>query len=109
MQRIFNISKRHLQKLALAKQKEVRTYINFGNDEAQAQKSLIPTQKPNRFDYKRYKVKRVRKFEFVCTISNGDCDARWSMSFCSLTYMYNLLGIFNKNNHDDNNNNKNKT
>ena len=32
-----------------------RTYINFGNDETQAQKSLIPTQKPNHFDWKRYK------------------------------------------------------
>ena len=48
--------------------KKSRTYINFGNDETQAQKSLIPTQKPNRFDYKRYKGKRILKFEFVCTI-----------------------------------------
>ena len=70
-----------------------RTYINFGNDETQAQKSLIPIQKPNRFDYKRYKVKRILKFEFIFTINNGDCDARWSMSFCLLTCMDNLLGM----------------
>ena len=70
-----------------------RTYINFGNDETQAQKSLIPMQKPNRFDYKRYKVKRILKFEFIFTINNGDCDARWSMSFCLLTCMDNLLGM----------------
>ena len=31
--------------------KKSRTYISFGNDETQAQKSLIPTQKPNCFDY----------------------------------------------------------
>ena len=55
MQRIFNISKRHLQKLALAKQKNSRTYIRFGNDENQFQKSLILTQKPNRFDHKHHR------------------------------------------------------
>ena len=33
MQRIFKISKRHLQKPALAEQKESSTYINYGNDE----------------------------------------------------------------------------
>ena len=70
-----------------------RTYINFGNDETQAQKSLIPIQKPNRFDYKHYKGRRILKFEFIFTINNGDCDARWSMSFCLLTCMDNLLGM----------------
>ena len=56
-------------------------------------KSLIPTQKPNHVDYKRYKGKRILKFEFVCTINNGDCDTRWFMSFCLLTCMGNLLGM----------------
>ena len=79
MQSIFNISKRHLQKLALAKQKKPRTYIHFGNDKNQAQKSLIPTQKPNFFDYKHYKGKQILKFGFVCTRNNGDCGSRWSM------------------------------
>ena len=61
-----------------------RTYINFGNDETQAQKSLISSQKSNRSDYKRYNGKQILKFEFVCTMNKGDCDARWSMSlfFC---------------------------
>ena len=67
--------------------------MNFGNDGTQAQKCSIPTQKPNRFGYKRYKGKRILKFEFVCTINNGDCDARWSLSFCLLTCMDNLLSI----------------
>ena len=70
-----------------------RTYLNFGNDETQAQKLLIRTRKPNRFDYKRYKGKKTLKFEFVCTINNGDCEARWSISFCLLTCMDNLLGM----------------
>ena len=69
------------------------TYINFGYDETQAQKSLIPTQKSNRFDYKRYKEKQILKFKFVCAINNGDCDSRWSMSFCLLTCMDNLVGM----------------
>ena len=69
-----------------------RIYINFG-DETQAQKSLIPTQKPNHFDHKRYKGRRILKFEFVFSINNGDCDARWSMSFCLPTCMDNLLGM----------------
>ena len=56
-------------------------------------KSLIPTQKPNHVDYKRYKGKRILKFEFVCTINNGDCDTRWFISFCLLTCMDNLLGM----------------
>ena len=55
MQRIFNISKRQLQKLALPNQKNSRTYIHFGNDETQFQKSLILTQKPNRFDHKHHR------------------------------------------------------
>ena len=71
--------------------KKSRTYINFGNAETQAQKSLIPTQKPNRVDYKRYKGKRILKFGFICTINNGDYDAKWSMSVCLLTCMDNLL------------------
>ena len=53
MQRSFNISLRHLQKLALEKQKKSKTYIKFGNNESQAEKSLFPTQKLNRFDHKR--------------------------------------------------------
>ena len=69
------------------------TYINYGNDETQTQKSLILTQKPNRFDLKRYKGKRIPKFEFVFTINNGDCDARWLMSFCLSTFMDSLLDM----------------
>ena len=57
------------------------------------QKSLVPTQKPNPFDHKRYKGRRILKFEFVFTIYNRDCDARWSMSFCLPARMDNLLGM----------------
>ena len=92
IQRIFNISKRHLQKLALALEKEIRAYINFGNDETQSQKVLIPTQKPKHFDHKRYKGRRILKFEFIFTINDGDSDARWSMSFYLPTCKDNLLG-----------------
>ena len=53
----------------------------------QTQKSLIPRQKLNRFEHKHYKERRILKFEFVFTINNGDCDARWSMSFCLSTRM----------------------
>ena len=63
------------------------------NDETQTQKSLIRTQKANRFDHKRYKGRRNLKFDFVSTINNGDCDARWSMLFCLSTRMNNLLGM----------------
>ena len=55
------------------------------------QKSLIPTQKPNRFDHKHYKGRRILKFEFAFTTNNGDLDARWSMSFCLSTRMDSLL------------------
>ena len=65
--------------------KKLGTCINYGNNETQTQKSLIPTQKPNRFDHKRHKGRRILKFEFVFNINNGDCDARWSMSFCLST------------------------
>ena len=73
--------------------KKSRTYINFGNDENQAQKSLIPTRKPDSFDYKRYKGKGILKFEFASAINNGNCGARWSMSICLLRCMDNLLGM----------------
>ena len=73
--------------------KKSRTYINFGNDENQAQKSLIPTRKPDSFDYKRYKGKGILKFEFASAINNGNCGVRWSMSICLLRCMDNLLGM----------------
>ena len=73
--------------------KKTSTYIIYGNDETQAQKSLIPTQKPNRFDHKHYKRRRVLKSELVFTINNGDCDARWSMSFCLSTRVDNLVNM----------------
>ena len=38
-------------------------------------------------------MRRVLTFELVCTINNGDCEARWSMSFCLLICMDNLLGM----------------
>ena len=63
---------------------DCRTYINFGNDETHAQKSLIPTQKPNCFDQKHYKGRWTLKFEFVFTINNGDCDARCQCHFVCL-------------------------
>ena len=56
-------------------------------------KSLIPTWKPNRFDHKGCKGRRILKFEFVCTIMNGDCDARSSMSFYFPTRMDNSLDM----------------
>ena len=59
--------------------------MNYGNDDTQTQKSLIPTRKPNRIDHKGYKDRRILKFEFVFTISNGNCDARLSISFCLST------------------------
>ena len=64
--------------------KKSRTYINFGNDETQAQKFLIPTQKPNRFDHKRCKGRRILKFKFVFTINNGECDVRFQCHFVCL-------------------------
>ena len=67
--------------------------MNYGNDEIQTQKPFIPTWKPNRFDQKGYKARRILKFEFVFIINNGDCDPRWSMSFCLPTRMDNLLGM----------------
>ena len=67
--------------------------MNYGSDETQAQKSLIPTQEPNRFDHKRYKGRQILKYEFVFTINKGDCDVRWSISFCLSTRMDNLLGM----------------
>ena len=45
--------------------KKPRAYINFDNDETKAQKSLILTQKPNRFAHKHYKGRWILKFEFV--------------------------------------------
>ena len=73
--------------------KKSRTYISFGDDKTQAQKSWIPTKNLNHFDHKRYKGRQILRFEFVFTINNGDCDARRSMSFCLHTCMYNLLGM----------------
>ena len=73
--------------------KKSRTYISFGDDKTQAQKSWIPTKNLNHFDHKRYKGRQILRFEFVFTINNGDCDARLSMSFCLHTCMYNLLGM----------------
>ena len=67
--------------------------MHNGNNENHTQKSLIPTQNPNRFDHKPCKVRRILKFESVFTINNGDCDARWSMSFCLSTRMNNVLGM----------------
>ena len=80
--------------------------MNYGNDGTQTQKSLIPALKPNRLDHKRYKGKRILKLEFAFTINNGDCDARWSISFCLSTRMDNLFGM-NQTNNNDNNSNKN--
>ena len=85
--------KRIFKNLHYENKKKSKTFIKFGNDETQAQKSLIPTQKANRFDHKRYKGRRILKFEFVFTVNNGDCDARWSMSFCLPTFMDNLPGM----------------
>ena len=55
------------------------------------QKSLIPTQKPTRLDHKHYKERQILKFEFVFTINNGDCDARWSIPFYLPTRVDSLL------------------
>ena len=66
--------------------KKSRLYINFSNDETQ-------TQKPNRFDHKRYKGRQILNFEFVFTVNNGECNARWSMSFCLSTCIDNLLAM----------------
>ena len=92
--------------------KKSSTYINYANNETQTQKSVIPTQKHHRSYHKRYKEKRILKFEFVFTINNGNCDARWLMSFCLSTRMDNLLGMNqtknDETNNNDNNNNKNE-
>ena len=80
--------------------KKSSTYINYGNEETQTQKSLIPThrsliptQTTDRFQHKCYKGRWILKLEFVFTINNGDCDARWSMSFCFPKRMDNLRGM----------------
>ena len=91
--RFFNISKRHLQNLQQQSKQKSGTCIRFGNDETQAQKYLISTQKPNDFDHKHYKGRRILKFEFVFTINNGNCDASQSRSFCLPTWKDNLLGM----------------
>ena len=56
-------------------------------------KSLITTRKPNLFDHKGCKGRRILKFEFVFTIMNGDSDARSSMSFYFPTRMDNSLDM----------------
>ena len=66
--------------------KKSRLYINFSDYETQ-------TRKPNRFNHKRYKGRRILNFEFVFTVNNGECNARWSMSFCLSTCMDNLLAM----------------
>ena len=38
-------------------------------------------------------VRGILNFEFVFTINNGDCDGRWSMSFCLGTPMDNLIAM----------------
>ena len=48
--------------------------------------------------YHPYKVDQlvtssISKLEFVFTINNGDCDAKWSMPFCLSTRMDNLHGM----------------
>ena len=59
----------------------------------QTQKSLIPAGKPNRFNHKGYKGWWILKFKFVFIINDGDCDARWSISFRLSIHMDNLLGM----------------
>ena len=59
----------------------------------QTQKPLTPAGKPNRFNYKGYKGRWILKFKFVFTRNDGDCDARWSISFCLSIHMDNLLGM----------------
>ena len=93
MQRIFNTSKKIFINLRQQSKKNSKTNINFGNDETQTHKSLIPTQKHNRFGHKHFKGRQVLKFEIVFTINDGDCDAKWSMSFCLSVRMDNLLGM----------------
>ena len=66
--------------------KKSRLYINFSDYETQ-------TRKPNRFNHKRYKGRRILNFEFVFTVNNRECNARWSMSFCLSTCMDNSLAM----------------
>ena len=81
------------KKLHQQSKKKTSTYIDHGNDETQTRKSLTLTQKPKRFDHKRYRGREILKFEFIFSRNNRDCDARWSMSFCLSTRMDNLLGM----------------
>ena len=84
------------------------TCINYGNSETH---TLIPTQKPNPFGHKRYKGRRILKFEFVFTLNNGDCQV---VNVISFVYTYGQFTrhesdqLFNQTNNNDNNNDKNK-
>ena len=51
------------------------TCMNYGNDETQTPKPLIPSRKPNHFDHKRYQRKRILKFGFVLILNNRNCAA----------------------------------
>lgn len=106
MQRIFKISIRHLQKLSLVEQKEINTYVNYGNDETQTQKPLILTRKL----FWPYKLHGGAEPEVrICLNYKQRRLWRKEVNVILFDYKWHELDqVFNQtNNNDNSNNNKN--